>query len=208
MRFQPLWITGSENTIFMPRKCDTIKTKEAKTVDVYRLKMKVGPHEFESEGDRDSVDRQFSQWREMIEREIVPALKASGNGEGRGSTTPAGIERTSEELSRVFLVDDRRELVTLRSLPTGEGRYGEGIVLVLFGFRRLRDQDEVLVTALKGSLEASGSSPARIDRIAAPLIREGLVLKGGKAKGSKYRLTTRGVARAEELTEEILSQLS
>ena len=36
-------------------------------MEPFRLKLKVGPHEFEAEGDQEMVERQLSVWRELIE---------------------------------------------------------------------------------------------------------------------------------------------
>ena len=175
----------------------------------YKVRLKVGVHEFEGEGERQDIDALFSQWRELIDKVGNSAVEAKGGSAGTEMRRETGAEEVSSlQLEQIFLADEKRDLVMLRSLPTGEARYADAVLLVLYGFRRFREQDEVLVTVLKSSLEASGSSPARIDRITEPLIREGLLLKGGKAKGGKYRLTTKGVARAEELTQQILGQLA
>ena len=32
-------------------------------MEPFRLKLKVGPHEFEAEGEQESVERQFALWR-------------------------------------------------------------------------------------------------------------------------------------------------
>jgi hypothetical protein len=177
----------------------------------YRVRMKVGVHEFEADGPKEEIDALFSQWREMI-RGSAGELPLNHRLEDVRSLAPPAPPDSGDvsvdDLAHVYAVDDRRDLVALRSLPTGESRYADAVLLVLYGYRRLREIDEVLVTNLKASLDASGSSPARIDRIAEPSIREGLLLKGGKAKGGRYRLTTQGVARAENLVRTLLSKLT
>src|SRR4051812_30769994 len=35
-------------------------------METFRLKLKVGPHEFEAEGDQETVERQLAVWRELI----------------------------------------------------------------------------------------------------------------------------------------------
>jgi hypothetical protein len=113
----------------------------------------------------------------------------------------------SDQLGRIFTIDDKRDLVTLRILPTGEDRHREAVLLVLYGYLRLRNSDEVVVTKLKASLESSGSAPDRVDRAAIPSQREGLLVKGGSGKGGRYRLTNKGIAKSEEIITSQLRQL-
>ena len=37
-------------------------------MEPFRLKMKIGAHEFEAEGEQETVERQFALWRELLAR--------------------------------------------------------------------------------------------------------------------------------------------
>jgi hypothetical protein len=61
---------------------------------------------------------------------------------------------------------------------------------------------------LMAALEMSGLTGLhRIDRPVRPYVTSGLLLQTGKLKGTKYRLTNKGLQRAEELVRAHLQQL-
>ena len=62
-----------------------------------------------------------------------------------------------------------------------------------------RGQD-LPVTVLKESMAISGRRPERIERTIAPHLTAGFVLKTGRAKGGRYRITNTGFRRAEDLS--------
>lgn len=182
-------------------------------MDVYKLRVRIGPHEFEAEGPRDSVVAQFEAWKELV-ASLPSTLRHEAQRTGQPSSQGAEAPLlpsdgpSGEDLRHVFDLDEKRNLVTLRVQPAGERRYCDAILLVLYGYRRLRDKDEVQVTRLKAALESSGLTPGRIDRAAEPYRREGLLIKSGLAKGGKYRLTNKGSRQAEEMIRGHLSQLT
>lgn len=182
-------------------------------MDVYKLRVKIGPHEFEAEGPKDAVIEQFEAWKNLIASlpaAVIPEthLKPQPAPSGEESPKLPANGPSREQLSHVFELDEKRSSVTLRVQPTGDRRYADAILLVLYGYRRLRDEDEVPVTQLKGALASSGLTPGRIDRAAEPYRRDGLLIKSGLAKGGKYRLTNRGISRAEEMVTTLLGQLT
>jgi hypothetical protein len=172
-------------------------------MDAYKLRIKVGSHEFEAEGDKTTVMAQYESWKKLIESFAQRTLSA-------GSTVLEGKDKKEdipEELTPLFETDQKRGLVTLRALPDGEQKHGDALLLVLYGYRRLRAQDEVLVTKIKSALETSGPAPGRIDRVAEPYQRDGLLVKRGARNASKYRLTNKGIIRAEELAKHLMDKL-
>ncbi len=179
-------------------------------MDAYRLRVKVGPHEFEAEGPKEEVTAQFEAWKSLISSlPPVPPIKDPPHPPASPDATRNQVEGPPrDKLLTVFSLDDKRGLVTLRALPTGDRRYSDAILLILYGYRRLRDQDELLVTQLKAALSSSGLTPPRIDRIAEPDRQGGLLIKSGAGKGGKYRLTNRGFNQAGEMVTAMLGQLT
>lgn len=77
------------------------------------------------------------------------------------------------------------------------------MVLVLYGYKVLKSQNEVPVTQLKAALRQSGCAVDRVDRVAEKYLGQGLLQKGGMGKGGVYRLTNLGEERARQLINEM-----
>ena len=80
-------------------------------------------------------------------------------------------------------------------------RIADTVLLLLLGYRELRGLSQVSALDLNESLKAAGFEQVRLDRIMSPYLKDRLVLRSGVGKGSRYRLTTRGVKRARELVQ-------
>lgn len=175
----------------------------------YKIRIKVGPHEFEAEGPRDAVEAQFAVWKELIQAQ--PQAKVSDK---QGPVLPTNVTevRTREGYFSapwdIFNVDEKRKLVTLKAHPAGENRDADAILLILYGYLKANQQDEIVVTKIKESLGVSGLNPDRIDRTVGKYIGEGLLLKTGRGKGGKYRLTNTGLARADELARLLFEKMA
>lgn len=179
-------------------------------MDTAKIRVKIGPHEFEAEGPAEQVAAQFAAWKDLIVlASSKPADKSQPDNSGisiaaQGYVTTIG----TADLPHIYSFDEKRDLVTLRVLPIGEDRHREAVLLIIYGYLRQKNIDEVLVTKLKASLESSGSAPERIDRAAIPSQREGYLVKGGAGKGGKYRLTNKGIVKTEEIISGFLKQLA
>ncbi|MGH9545082.1 MAG: hypothetical protein ACRD23_07685 [Terriglobales bacterium] len=170
----------------------------------YKLHIKVGPHEFQGEGPEDTVKKNFEDWKSMIASITVMENVKSASGQSPvGGNVSAPLD--GPHASRLFLLDDKKGLVTLRVLPRGEDRLPDAALLILLGFRQLKDQDEVLVTQLKPALKQSGCGDKRVDSVVGKYLRDGLINKGGIAKGGRYSLTNSGIEKATSLARGLVS---
>lgn len=157
----------------------------------HRIKMKLGDAEFEAEGTEESVKAQYESFLAALERraaELPPALSA--------------VPRSFDDslMNRIFELrpDD---LVTLKTLPKGKAKEADSLLLILYGYRKLRNEERVLATHL---LRASAHSGVRIYRPAHALAQhEDYLIRSGQKKGSTYALNNRGVAKAEEIAAKI-----
>ncbi|MGH2396563.1 MAG: hypothetical protein ACRDFW_06155 [bacterium] len=161
----------------------------------YRLHVKVGAHEFSGEGPEECVKRDFEEWKSLISGAARGPALSLGSTEGQ----QRDVEIDGERLNRVFVVDEKRQLLTLRYLPRTDDRDGDSLLLILLGYQTLRSQDEVTVTQLKPSLKQSGCLVDRVDKAAAKYVNQGLLNKGGMGKGGRYSLTNSGRDRATSL---------
>lgn len=105
-------------------------------------------------------------------------------------------------LARVFQAQPNGTLGLL-SLPASEHQDVDGLLLLLYGYRVLNDEMTVLADQLLASARLSGlRGVTRIDRPLAPLVGE-FVTKAGYKRGSKYGLTLKGVARAQQVLHDL-----
>ena len=181
-------------------------------MESHKLRIKVGEHEFEAEGSPKDVTEQFHAWKELIASTPKSASGSDlGVREGKpklpGNVTEVKTQDGYAAPWDIFDIDDKRKLVTLKIHPTGDDKDEQALLLLLFGYKKSYGQDEVLATKLIASMQVSGLRPGRIDRTLAGFIDAGLVLNSGRGKGSKYRLTNTGYAKADETARELFSKV-
>jgi hypothetical protein len=176
-------------------------------METHKLRMKIGVHEFEAEGPKEVVTQHFEEWKKLIV------------GQPSAPATPTTLDKTTPKnaldsvapgndpiLLAVFAHDEKKRLITLRIHPSGERREADAVLLLLYGYRKW-ESDEAPVTRLTEAMALSGIRVGRIDKVVAPYLREGLILKAGHGKGGKYRLTNTGQAKAEQLTAELSAKV-
>jgi hypothetical protein len=188
-----------------------------------RLKMKIGEAEFEADVLENEVGPMYCQFLSMLERRSqVPAgfhgtgiqtgpinaylAKTDLRQPAIGATTRAASADDSEafdqaSLTRIF--DLRKDgAVTLKVLPTGPDTSADAMLLILYGYYRLKNETYVLATQLFRAAERSG---IRLHRPAAEYVRNSrFVIRGGQRKGSHYSLSSQGLAMATEITAKII----
>jgi len=178
-------------------------------MDIQKLRVKIGPHEFEAEGPSEVVQAQFEAWRELIVASTSAQGASSDLGSGGTDPDPEPDEEQPEEnggeraldplVLQAFERDRQGRMVTLRYLPQSQRRDADAAVALLYGFQLLLNNDRVLVGTLKDALQRSGIQPGRIDKTLDVYVRRGLVLKGGRGPGGRYSLSNQGRNKAEEV---------
>jgi hypothetical protein len=171
-------------------------------MDNYRIKVKIGEHEFEAEGPAEIVQSQFETFKQLIANQpqrINTTEKTAKQAENRRPVTNGG----DLELDKICRVEGR--VVSLTVKPTSEG---DASMLIMLGQKAYRENDTVTASEIKDGLEQSGYRPLRIDRIMQPLADEGSVIRIGQRKGTKYRFTNIGLAKAKTIAEQALEQVS
>ena len=80
-------------------------------------------------------------------------------------------------------------------------------MLKMLGQKTFRENDTVTASEIKDGLEPCGYRPTRIDRIMQPLADEGSVIRIGQRKGTRYRFTNQGIAKAKGLAKTALEEV-
>lgn len=177
----------------------------AAMTEPFRLRLKIGEHEFEASGDQEAVERQFSAWRSLILDAPKPAPPPPQTPPpGDTPPPPAGIGADAVEFERIFSRDGRRLALTV--LPPGEARMADAALLLLFGHRLYNGTDQVGGIPLLEGMKHSGYGIDRVDRIMSRYEPEH-VIRTGARRGVKYRLTLPGLARAREIAKELVAMV-
>lgn len=163
--------------------------------ELRRLKMKIGDAEFEAEVAEDEVQPMYDEFLSVLRQrshtpERVVAVPASGRAFDQ------------KLLGRIFEVRPDGAVV-LKVLPEGPDREADAMLLLLYGYYVLKNEECVLATHLFRAAEKSGIT---LRRPANECIRNGrFVIRNGQRKGSHYALNSQGLAMAQEITARILA---
>jgi hypothetical protein len=178
-------------------------TCEDAMIGSHRIKIKLGDAEFEAEGSEQSVQAQYELFLGALERKTVkepgtPTPKANGAPEGERRENLGAFDDNMQ--ARIFEL--RQDgIVALRVLPKGNDREADALILLLYGYRRLKNEENVLATHLLRAAQYSGVSVYRPAHALA--VHDQFLIRGGQKKGSTYSLNNQGVTKAEEIAAKI-----
>jgi hypothetical protein len=175
-------------------------------METHRLKMRIGPHEFEAEGTEEAIDKRLEAFKELIALTSDRRNPQAKPNATNATTAPQGNGATNQNenspLARIF--DTTATPMTLTALPSS---VGDGLLLLLHGHRHIKGIGQVSVSELLAGLRTSGFSIVRMDDITPRLLAENMILKIGKRNASKYRLTNIGAQRADAIADELLKKV-
>lgn len=181
-----------------------------------KLRVKASDYELEAEGSRDFVHEQYEAFKQLLgdvtKNPVLSGLRGKVDfSSSRESQVPPlpGEKKAVPEKSRsrsfqkLLVWDNLTQRVTSAVLPDGPTKVADTVLLLLLGYRELRGLSQVSALDLNQGLRAAGFDDLRLDREMAPYLKARQVLRSGVGKGSRYRLTTRGVKRAQELVQSL-----
>ena len=183
-------------------------------MDKLKLRVKASDYELEAEGSRDFLNEQYEAFKQLLE-DVTQKPVASRSREKidipsqRASKTPPLPEKKTVEplnsqtksFQKLLVWNDRTQRVKSTVLPDGPTRIADTVLLLLLGYRELRGLNQISALLLNQGLKSAGLDDYRLDREMSPYLKAKLVLRSGVGKGTRYRLTTRGVKRAHELVQ-------
>lgn len=189
-------------------------------MDKLRLRVKASDYELEAEGSRDFLNEQYEAFKQLLEgvaqkpvmSESREKIDFAASRDSQSSPLPGektGVSRSSpaKSFQKVLVWNDRTQRVTSTVLPDGPARIADTVLLLLLGYRELRGLSQISALLLNQGLRSAGFDDFRLDRELAPYLKARLVLSSGIGKGSRYRLTARGVKRAQELVQSLAALL-
>jgi hypothetical protein len=183
--------------------------------------MRIGEAEFEADVPENKVQPMYHQFLCMLERRSrAPGTPASyapvsvSDSATQADRTPIvevaarsgspvePLDQTSDRalLMRIFDLHEDGT-VTLKMPPTGADANADALLLLLYGYYRLKNEEYVLATQL---FRAAAQSGFALRRSANEYARHSrFVVRGGQRKGSHYSLSSQGLAVVREITARI-----
>ena len=167
----------------------------------YRLKVKVGHHEFDADGPRDAVEAQFQVWKELI-ASAPPSQYPSPQNEAGDKIPQPPTENPSptqddidSALEKIMKVESRIVSLTVRPESSDEA-----VLLIMYGQKVQRNNDSVTGSEILSGLVTTGGTPVnRVDRLLEKLAADGDVIVTGQRRSKRYRLTNSGLQKSRSL---------
>jgi hypothetical protein len=170
-------------------------------MDGYRLKIKVGEHEFEAEGPADVVQAQFESFKSLIAAlpTTTVANKSVALPQKEAENTVSANE-SAFALDKITRIEDR--VVSLTARPDN---LEDALLLLLLGQRTFRANDSVTGGEVLNGLRQSGITVGRVDWRLDKLAGEGQIIKVGSGRASRYRLTNQGMNKAQGIARNLIA---
>lgn len=185
-----------------------------------KFRIKIKECEFEAEGPQAFVCEQFEVFKRLLvdmpQKPVLSELRDEADIFPSGELPSPPLSLAKQALPKnppvtsfhqLLAWDDYTQQVTCAVLPTGPLKAADTVLLLLLGYRELRGSTEVPALVLNKGLKSAGFSQFRLDRAMASYLKDRLVLRSGVGKGGRYRLTTRGVERAQDLAQTLAALL-
>lgn len=163
--------------------------------NAYKLHVKLGSSEFNGEGSEATVKDAYQQFLQAFN-----TYKGLGDAQADKTVLPKPAGVGDDLLQRAFLKEG--DIVSLRHMPPTDrpNRNADAAILILYGYKKLLSQDDVIVTKLNESLRRSGITMERLDRFITANMS--FYRKGGQRSGGRYALNNQGELQAEQWLKE------
>jgi hypothetical protein len=177
----------------------------------HRMDVKLADHSFTVEGSEEKCDAQYERFLATIitlaniagqQVQSSPKRLAS-DGPTKLTADPDHVDDgdvIERQWERAFKRKDSR--LSLITLPSTSNQRADAIILLLYGFQTLFDQDAVSCIDLMDAAKQSGLRIDRVDRNL-PTSYKQFYNRGGTGKGMRYSLNNVGLRRAQEILEQM-----
>jgi hypothetical protein len=172
-------------------------------MDATRIKIKLGEHEFEAEGPADMVQSQFAAFKELISNMPQQMPKSNGTPTPKPQEEPE-VKTSSAHIPLEKILHVNGRVVSLTALPSSTE---DAALLIMLGHKDMRNNVSVTGQEIGDGLAQSGRPVLRVDRLLDKAIEGALVLKSGIRRGTRYRLTNQGHAKALQIARDLVASL-
>ncbi len=169
-------------------------------MELNKLRIKIGDHEFEAEGPPEVVQAQLAAFKELVAS--TPALRKQNESvtDEVQDTQAQRQPNAPLTLDKIIKIDGR-----VASLTAQPNSLEDALLLLLLGQKTFRNNDGVTGGEIVNGLKVSGQSNDGTPRILKKLASEGSVIITGAHRGKRYRLTNQGVSKAQEVAKGVIA---
>jgi hypothetical protein len=154
-----------------------------------RVRIKVGENEFEANGPHEIVQAEIAGFKKLIGYKEDPAPATNPESE-RGD-----IEKVTRIKGRVV------------SLKIATKSPVHAVLALLLGQQLLRNNTKVMGSEIMDGLRQSGYDLSRADYILRDHIASANITAVGRRRGRRYKLTPRGIEKAQEVARVLAAAL-
>ena len=158
-------------------------------MDAIRIRIKLGEYEFEGEGPNELVQAELAAFRKLLPKEEKPI-----------STSERNPLVSQESTRKALRVNGRVVFMGIRTESVEDA-----LLVLLLGQKHLRNNDRVTGAEIMDGLRASGQRVNRVDHLLNRHVRDGSITATGRRRARRYRLTNRGIQKAQEITDLLAS---
>ena len=172
-------------------------------MESYKLRVKIGEHEFEAEGDPETVKQQFDAFHALLgtlRNQSPKDIPLEAPPSPDTPAPPANIAHVP--LERIMKVQGR-----IVSLTVAPPTLQDSALLVLLGNKELRNNEMATGQEIGDGLAQSGRPVSRVDRVMEKMVDDAYVLKSGFKRGTRYRLSNTGLQKALAVARELIATL-
>jgi hypothetical protein len=155
---------------------------------VSRLRIKVGPNEFEGEGTLEAIREQFKLFVQLIGHELKAKSLASQ------LPSAATVDNPLQKVMRTH------GNAVFSTMPT---RAEDLVLLMLYGQKMLRNNTKVSGREIMRGLRLSGMPMKRADRILSKHAGNGAVEFSGSGRKRRYVIKPAGIERAQQVVAQL-----
>ena len=160
-----------------------------------KLKVTLPCGKFEASGEVHDVNQQFEKFLHIISSLDDYQTPRNPTSQEQNPIIPI--------LHLLFDNEQPSSVLTFRTPPPHDEPLPNWVLLLLLGYRELRQTKDVSATVLIQSLQQASHQVPRLDRMLHAYLTERFMMKGGRGKGGFYRLTGHGVEKACEKAREL-----
>lgn len=175
----------------------------ADQTDNYRIRIKHGEIEFESEGREEVVLAQFQAFMKYLPPMATPdgVISIAPAESLEPALVPEDPEAVDARVGELFQVEAR--VVSVTTTPKDAV---EATLLVLYGQRVMRHNETVTGHELvRGLVATGGVAIGRSERLFESLAARGDIRITGHRRGKRYRLTNTGLTKARQYAAVMLA---